>query len=118
MLKQFLFLVCLIFCVGCATTESIDQFYNEITWDDGISRNEAAVIAKKYLVESEYAGDFQVFGPKVQGVDNAWQVSFLYKSLKTYEKILNVYVDTKSGEVVEAKIQEKLKPSLWADGKY
>ena len=104
---------------GCATTESLDHFYDEVKWEDGISRNEAAVIAKKYLVESEYAGDFQVWGPKVQGAGDFWQVTFLYKSLNTYEKVLEVDVDVKTGEVREAYVHEKIKATnLWGGEKY
>ena len=118
MLKIFVCCVMAASLIGCATMESLDGFYEEIKWDDGISRNEAALIAKKWLVESEYAGEFQVWGPKVQGAGNLWQVTFLYKSLKTYEKVLDVYVDTTSGEVKETSVHEKLKPTMWADGKY
>ena len=117
-MKNNILLFCFVFLVGCATMESIDQYYDQINWNDGISRDEAAIIAKKYLVESKYAGDFQVLGPKSQMIDNFWQISFLYKSLNNYEKVLNVYVDVKSGEVVDTKIVENPTPDLWENGKY
>ena len=98
--------------VGCATMESLDHYYARINWKDGISRDEAALIAKKYLVESKYAGDFQILAPVTIGYENLWRVSFLYKSLDYYEKVLGVYVDTMTGEVKSADIRDNATPAI------
>lgn len=112
MRRSFLTIFILCAAAGCATTESLDHYYAEIKWEDGISRDEAAVIAKKYLVESKYAGDFQVLGPVTIGYDNLWRVSFLYKSMDYYEKVLDVYVDTMSGEVKSTDIRDNATPAV------
>lgn len=107
--------ILIFFCVGCATLDSIDEFYGQINWNDGINRNEAALIAKKWLLESQYAGDFQVIAPVSTGYENYWQVSFLYKSLNYYEKVLDVYVDTLSGEVQKTEIRHRATPEITRD---
>ena len=116
MMKKYV-IVCgiMLFLAGCATTESIDDFYTKINWKDGISRDEAAVIAKKYLVDSKYEGDFQVMGPVAIGFDHYWRVSFLYKSLDYYEKTLDIDVDTLSGEVKKVKIRDRKTPPVVKD---
>lgn len=104
----------LILCAaaGCATTESLDYYYATIKWEDGISRNEAALIAKKYVTESKYAGDFQILAPVTIGYENLWRVSFLYKTLDYYEKVLDVYVDTATGEVKSTDIRDNATPAV------
>lgn len=111
-MRVYVFLACIILLTGCATVETLDRYYDEINWQDGINRNEAAVIAKKWLMESKYEGDFQMIAPVSTGHDNYWQVSFLYKSLNYYEKVLDVYVDTLTGEVKEANIRHSGTPDL------
>ena len=103
-----------VLCVagGCATTESLDHYYAQIKWEDGISRDESALIAKKYLTESKYAGDFQILAPVTIGYENLWRVSFLYKSMDYYEKVLDVYVDTMTGEVKSTDIRDNATPAV------
>ena len=95
--------------------ESIDEFYAAINYKDGINRDEAKLIAKKYLTESKYSGQFQVWGPIITGAENYWIVSFLYKSLETYEQILDVYVDTLTGQVKDTKVRHKDTPVTASD---
>jgi hypothetical protein len=111
-MKLFLLFILLIGFSSCATTESLDQYYAQINRADGINRNEAALIAKKWLIDSKYEGDFQIIGPVVTGHDELWQVTFLYKSLDYYEKVLDVYVDTLSGEVKSSEIRSKDTPPV------
>ncbi|GEM_PF-4461395 len=114
-MRKFIFSFLLLNLAGCATMESLDHYYAEINWKDGISRNEAALIAKKYLVESKYAGDFQILAPVTIGYENFWRVSFLYKSLDYYEKVLDVYVDTMTGEVKNTDIRDNATPAITKD---
>ena len=109
-----MFILC-VAAAGCATTESIEQYYAQINWKDGISRNEAALIAKKYLTESKYAGDFQILAPVTTGYENLWRVSFLYKNIDYYEKVLDVYVDTATGEVKTTEIRDNTTPAVTKD---
>ena len=114
-MNYILLIVMLFFCSSCTTMESLDGFYQDINYKDGIDRDEAKLIAKQYLVDSKYSGDFQVWGPMVAGEKNNWVVSFLYKSLDAYEQILDVYVDTLTGEVKDAKIRRKSTPAVTYD---
>ena len=108
-----IFILCAV--AGCATTESLDHYYAKINWKDGISRDEAALIAKKYLTESKYAGDFQILAPVTIGYENLWRVSFLYKNVDYYEKVLDVYVDTATGEVKSTDIRDNATPAVTKD---
>jgi hypothetical protein len=100
---------------GCATTESLEYYYEQINREDGISRDEAALIAKKWLVESKYEGDFQIFGPVSSRHADFWQITFLYKSLDHYEKVLDVFVDPLSGEVNGNVIRHRSTPAVFSD---
>jgi hypothetical protein len=111
-MRFFLGVIVSIFLTGCASMESLDNFHDQIIWEDGINRNEAAVIAKKWLTESKYAGDFQIFGPISSKQDNEWQITFLYKSLDYYEKVLDVFVDFKTGEVKNTVIRHRSSPNI------
>jgi hypothetical protein len=112
---KFLLAVMLLTLTGCATTESLNEFYEKVNREDGISRDEAAIIAKKWLIESKYEGDFQVIGPVSTALADLWQVTFLYKSVSYYEKVLDVYVDNKTGEVKASEIREKGTPAVTKD---
>ncbi len=112
---RFLLVIMLFGLIGCATTESLDAYYAKINRADGISRDEAALIAKKWLIESKYEGDFQVIGPVATAYDKYWQVTFLYKSLAYYENVLDVYVDTQTGEVKRNEIRQKDTPAVTKD---
>lgn len=114
-MRTWVLSILLLGACGCATTESLDYYYEKINRQDGISRDEAALIAKKWLVESKYEGAFQVIGPVTTGYEHYWQVTFLYKSLDYYEKVLDVYVDTLSGEVTETHIRDKETPVITKD---
>jgi len=114
-MKKLILFIFLFGLTGCATTESLDQYYAEINREDGINRNEAAVIAKQWLIDSKYEGDFQVIGPVATGHDNYWQVTFLYKSLNYYEQVLDVYVDTLNGEVKGSAVRQKDTPVVTKD---
>jgi hypothetical protein len=105
-------IVLLLFLTGCATQESLDHYYQQINRNDGISRDEAALIAKNWLVASKYEGDFQVIAPVTATYDLYWQVTFLYKSLNYYEKVLDVYVDKKTGEVKGSDLRPKGTPPI------
>jgi hypothetical protein len=111
-MKNLIVIFLLLMLAGCATTESLDQYYSEIDLKDGVNRNEAALIAKKWLTESKYEGDFQVIGPVVTTYEHFWQVSFLYKSLDYYEKVLDIYIDTATGEVKGSNIRPKGTPPI------
>jgi hypothetical protein len=114
-MKKLIAIIFALSLTGCATTESLNQHYDEINRADGINRNEAALIAKKWLTESKYEGDFQIIGPVVTGRDNLWQVTFLYKSLDYYEKVLDVYVDTLTGDVKTSELRQKDTPPITKD---
>lgn len=101
--------------MGCATTESLDYYYEQINWQDGIGRDEAALIAKKWLIESKYEGDFQIIGPVSTRHGDVWQITFLYKSLDYYEKVLDVFVDPLSGEVKGNVIRHRSTPAVFTE---
>jgi|CXWL01.1.fsa_nt_gi hypothetical protein len=117
-MRPHLFLIWVFLFAGCASVESLDRFYDEINWKDGVNRNEAALIAKKWLMESKYEGAFQMIAPVSTGYDNYWQISFLYKSLDYYEKVLDVYVDTLTGEVKGSEIRHRGTPNVAKDSKF
>lgn len=113
MRKTFLHFSLIIMLSGCASVESLDYYYQKINWKDGVSRDEAALIAKKWLVESKYEGDFQVIGPVSTRHEDLWQITFLYKSLDYYEQVLDVFVDPVSGEVKGTAIRHRSTPALF-----
>lgn len=115
-MRRFLLIIFVMCCLtGCASLESLDRYYDEVIWEDGINRNEAAVIAKKWLLDSKYAGDFQIIGPISSRHSDEWQITFLYKSLDYYEQVLDVFVDPKSGEVKSSVIRHRDSPDMNRD---
>lgn len=115
-MRTFCAVLCVLVASGCASLESIDQFYDQVVWEDGINRNEAAVIAKKWLSQSKYEGDFQLLGPVSTRHENEWQITFLYKSLSYYEKVLDVFVDPKTGEIRGSAIRHRTTPNVFKEG--
>jgi hypothetical protein len=112
---RFFLIIALLTFTGCATTESLEKNYADINREDGVNRDEAALIAKKWLVESQYEGDFQVIAPVVTTFEQDWQVAFLYKSVNYYEKVLNVYVDKKTGDIKGQNVRQKDTPPVTKD---
>ena len=114
-MRNFYVMACLMMVAGCATVESLDQVYDHIVWEDGINRNEAAIIAKRWVSDSKYSGDFQLFGPTSTKHEEEWQITFLYKSLDYYEKVLDVFVDPKTGEVKGTAIRHRSTPDVFQE---
>lgn len=114
---RILFVIMFLFCAGCATTESLDEFSAKINKADGINWDEAKLIAKQYLVDSKYSGDYRVFAPVAFSDGDTWRVSFIYKTLDTYEQYLDVYVDKKTGDIRDVRVRHKDTDPLFQEWK-
>ena len=96
-----------VFLAGCATISSVDKNYQKINWQDGISRNEAFLIAKKHLIAQKEKPDYQVIAPfvrtdqKAKAQPNVWFVAFHPRKVPLLFKYYLVVVDKKTGEILE-----------------
>lgn len=85
----------------------IKQKFQKINLSDGVSKDEAIVIAQNYLLENEFGKNCILKSAKVFAEDdpywdkNSWHVTFnlkLSKKLKTGLKWTVVNVDKKTGD--------------------
>ena len=94
---------------ACATTDSINRNAKNVNTSDGISKKEAIFIAMKYGTDIQEPLDNVVFSfPTVyeQKNQNAWQVKFPAKSIKTASSSYIVVIDKNTGKVLSADFGE------------
>ena len=92
-----------VFCFGCAgiSHQTIQEKAMQINKNDGISIEEAALVAQSKIIEEGKVQKFHVAAPltKVQHLSNVWTVCFKEKGFFSDEWIC-VYVDKEIGTVV------------------
>ena len=98
---------------GCATVSSVRYFYEKIDYSDGVSKDEAKLIAKKHLIDSVYKYDYRVINPEIRTwyEKDAWIVRFPPKKVQLlipeglFEAVMpNAYlvaVDKRTGAVIK-----------------
>ena len=104
--------ILLFILMGCATTASINKNMSKITYNDGIDKTEAKIIAKKKLSDAPFLGwiSYRIIGPSVRSdkstdlYPNYWFVEFsekFYPDFFTEEgdsKYL-IIIDKQTGEI-------------------
>ena len=60
----FVFLLIILFS-GCATVSSVERSFRSVNFSDGISRQEAKIIAKKEIIQTDFKDNYRVICPKV-----------------------------------------------------
>jgi hypothetical protein len=98
--------------VGCATAGSIDESYKRVNLSDGISKEEAALIAKKHLSEEPEKKDFQIISPVI--LNNAetkkyphiWFIRFHPKNILLIDKYYLVMVSKDTGEIISYGVRQ------------
>lgn len=65
-MKKYL-LICgfVIFISGCATISSIERNYRNIDLSNGINSEEAKIIAKNQIIQTNFKDDYRIIAPKV-----------------------------------------------------
>lgn len=104
-----------LFCVmlllqACVTTqpntyETIQEQVLRMNYDDGISREEAIILAKKYFLEKGYTDSWSIYNPKAKYYKPTkdWWVEFgtkyYYFSEGRYHYSLRIRVSADSGKI-------------------
>ena len=105
MTKLFLLLLMTILA-GCLTPESITKRYSELDYSDGVSQEEAKIIAQKYCLEDAdcytqavvSSAQVKEFFPDPE----LWRVRFDSKiTSENFALPLSLKIDKKTGEIVE-----------------
>jgi len=101
----------LIFVIGCTTalTDNVDSVfdhYERIVFDDGISLEEAKVIAQKQLIKKNVVGLYDLSNPliardvaELPDYQDYWFVFFEEKKLGSIPFIFMVLVNKETGKI-------------------
>jgi hypothetical protein len=104
-------IIILLIVAGCATANksSIYNFYKEelktVNKSDGISKKEAIIIARNYLIRNNISKRVNIHNPKVSNsrlVNNSWCVIFDTTFVTKFQQGLVYYeidIDKTSGEI-------------------
>ncbi len=104
---KLLFFVTLMIFLGCARVNSINAHYARVKVEDGITRNEAKLIAKKNLIETRYKYIYQIIWPRIlennhtKRHEDLWFVDFLAKEFQLISNYL-VILEKDSGKIIYA----------------
>ncbi len=124
-INKYLLAFCIsVFLSGCATVSSISRNYKNIDLSDGISRQEAKVIAQKQIIQTDFKKDYRIINPSIYHAEeftddlkerflrdkaiydsgqlrypNSWHIIFHPKWLSLFSLYYLVVVDKDSGEV-------------------
>ena len=92
-----------VFCFGCAgiSYQVIQEKAMQIDKNDGISCDEAILVAQDKVIKDGRAQKFHILAPstKVQNFSNVWTVKFKEKGIFV-DEWMYVYVDRKTGKVI------------------
>ncbi|MBN3040097.1 MAG: hypothetical protein JW867_03140 [Candidatus Omnitrophica bacterium] len=106
-MKKFLSVVLvLIFLTGCSTVAGITHRFEKIDYSDGINEVEAVIIAQHHLISSEHKDHYVSSFPEIIEKDDYWVVAFTFRLTSSFSRNYartwySVYVDKKSGEVID-----------------
>ena len=100
--KPVYLIVLLIVLSGCATIGSINGNYAKINCSDGINANEAGLIAKHDLIQTDLKYYYNIIHPRVVGGTPQWMVTFYEKGwLHFFPESYDIYIDGKTGEIYQ-----------------
>ena len=109
-MKKYLSIVLVLF-VGCSTAQSdailsVTNNYEKVVFDDGISLEEAKMVAQKQLVKNNVVDLYDLSRPQIDedvaelpGHENYWFVFFEEKQPASIPFIFMVLVDKETGKV-------------------
>jgi len=98
----------LLFLSGCATARSIYMNSAIIDYSDGVNLQEAKWIAQKYCLEVGIKDAFISY-PEVQEFffkPELWEVTFRIKDLNQLSYHYKLFIDKKTGEVIDFTYEE------------
>lgn len=113
-MKNLTLIIIAVMLSGCAGTHAVNKNYSSINFNDGISREEAKLIAKKSLMESESFGRYCFVDPAVlkwghaYPHPNAWFIRFANKNPLATDHYL-VVIDKRNG-VIQYSERENIYP--------
>lgn len=94
--------------MGCATIESVNKGYSSIVFADGISKEEAKIIAQDELLLDQEKVNFAVSLPEAEDRGTYWIVVFMNKSVTIFSsRYLTWYlvkIDKQTGEILSSGI--------------
>lgn len=98
--------VLVLLLTGCATPASIRRNFQQVNYNDGISRREAIIIAQDHLLQHELKGAYVYIDPTAFKEGAFWRVAFgctFLTCLKTPQEATFVaHVDRQTGQVLNA----------------
>ena len=103
-MRKLLLIIITVMFTGCASVNTVNKNYSSINFDDGVSKEEAKLIAKKSLMESKSFGRYCFMDPailkwgKAYPHPNYWFVRFTAKNPLATDHYI-VVVDKRSGEI-------------------
>ncbi|MDP2654477.1 MAG: hypothetical protein Q8Q08_10670 [Candidatus Omnitrophota bacterium] len=109
-----------LFLLGCATIGSIEKNYAKINYSDGIKEEEAILIAKHNLINSDSKNSFRVITPRLENCQcvlkkdgrerklGAWLVIFRSKPSLLFasdflglgDSEMRYFIDKNSGKII------------------
>jgi len=92
---------------GCITADSIGRNMEKLDYSNGISKEEAIIIAQNYCLGDAACRDkCRISAPKVfeneKWYPGQWVVYFWSKEISTLDHHYEVCIDKRTGEVVKA----------------
>lgn len=99
----------LVFLVGCASIDTINEGFANVNYDDGVNAVEAKRIAQKFLMSLPRGDQYGVSAPEIDGGvfsafpewhDRAWVVGFPAKNLFKMSREFIVAVDKNTGNIL------------------
>jgi len=114
MKKSLIILATCCFLSSCATTQPIAVTSQSINVDDGISKEEAEVLAATQLVKSGDSKGYLLSKPSTQKIENFWSVAYLFSptamlNSKYRQTFYRVYISANNGEIIESGIHKGTK---------
>ena len=109
-MKKYLVLM-ILFAVGCMSTHAeniklVSSQYEAVIFDDGISLEEAKIIAQRELIKQNLVKIYDLSNPKLlrnvsdlPNYEKYWFISFKEKKVATIEFIFIVLINKSNGKI-------------------
>ncbi len=93
-------LIITILLSGCATTRSIYANYDSVNYGDGVSKQEAKIIAQKELLDVKQHSSYMISFPDVEDKGTYWKVIFSSLYMNRLAYIIDINKTT--GEILKS----------------
>ncbi|MBD3246764.1 MAG: hypothetical protein GF333_07110 [Candidatus Omnitrophica bacterium] len=109
-------LLILVLWTGCASTNAIYQRMGTVDCADGVSREEAVLLAQNHIIETPYKYRYRVAAPAIEELSekNAWLIRFYGKKTNISEfyrpSVYEVTIDKRDGTCTVTYINNRNAP--------